>query len=47
MHLNREYGRLDEEGAIEYAPKSVKLGGVINLHPTATDRIKARMDGEG
>lgn len=37
MHLNKEYGRLDEEGAIEYAPKSVKLGGVINLHPTAGD----------
>lgn len=37
MHPNMEYGRIDDDGVIEYAPKSVKLGGVINLHPTAED----------
>ena len=37
MHLNKGFGKLVENGAMEYAPKAVKLGGYIQLHPTAEE----------
>lgn len=37
QNLNYEYGRINPDGILVYAPSSVKLGGRIILHPTRED----------